>query len=110
MVGLGAKGYGRRVPAVQLLDDLVDHPQMRMTLEMCDVYAVGNHKQANRGKPLKLTEIPPLPGAEASAGHRHSRDAGRPRLWNRGLNDRQRRGADWHADATHLGYANVAWR
>jgi len=37
---------------------------MRMTLEMCDVYAVTNHKLANNGKPLKLTEIPPMPGAE----------------------------------------------
>jgi hypothetical protein len=64
VVGRGAKGYGSRVPAAQLLDDLVDHPQMRMTLEMCDVYAIANRRPSNGGKPLKLSEIPPMPGAE----------------------------------------------
>lgn len=64
IAGRGAKGYGSRVPAQQLVDDLVEHPQMRMTLEMCKVYAVANKKLAKDGNPLTLPEIPPLPGAE----------------------------------------------
>lgn len=63
-VGRGAKGYGNRVPAQYLLDNLVEHPQMRMTLEMCTVYAIVNGKLANNGSPLALPEIPSLPGAE----------------------------------------------
>jgi hypothetical protein len=64
VVGRGAKGYNPRVPAVQLLGDLIEHTQMRRTLEMCSVYAVVQRKLYNQGKPLKLPEIPPLPGAE----------------------------------------------
>ena len=44
--------------------DLVQHPQMRMTLEMCSVYAVVQKKLYNDGEPLDLPEITPLPGAE----------------------------------------------
>jgi hypothetical protein len=64
MVGRGAKGYGLRIPAAQLLTTLVEHPQMRMTLEMCSVYAVIQKNIYNKGKPLQLSKIPPLPGAE----------------------------------------------
>jgi hypothetical protein len=63
-VGRGAKGYGSRIPAQQLLDNLVEHPQMRTTLEMCEVYAIVNGALANSGAVLALPEIPPLPGAE----------------------------------------------
>lgn len=63
-VGRGAKGYGGRIPAQQLLDNLVEHPQMRTTLEMCEVYAIVNGTPANSGDALALPEIPPLPGAE----------------------------------------------
>jgi hypothetical protein len=64
VVGRGAKGYNPRVPAVQLLGDLIEHTQMRRTLELCSVYAVVQRRLYNHGKPLKLPEIPPLPGAE----------------------------------------------
>lgn len=64
MVGRGAKGYKSRVPTAQILEILVEHPQMRMTLEMCSVYAVANNKLAGEGDPLVLPVIPPLPGAE----------------------------------------------
>jgi hypothetical protein len=64
VVGRGAKGYGPRIPAIQLLAELVEHPQMRMTLEMCSVYAVVQKKLYNGGKPLELPQLAPLPGAE----------------------------------------------
>jgi hypothetical protein len=64
VVGRGAKGYDSRVPAGQLLGDLIEHPQMRMTLELCSVYAIVQGNLANGGQPLQLPEIPPLPGAE----------------------------------------------
>ncbi|MFY9580043.1 MAG: hypothetical protein WAQ33_12025 [Gaiellaceae bacterium] len=64
VVGRGAKGYELRVPAAQLVGDLVDHPQMRMTLELCSVHALAQGRPLNGGKPLRLPEIPPLPGGE----------------------------------------------
>jgi hypothetical protein len=63
-VGRGAKGYGSRIPAQHLIDNLVEHPQMRRTLEMCKVYVIVNGTPANTGHPLMLPQIPPLPGAE----------------------------------------------
>lgn len=64
-VGRGAKGYDTgRVPTAQLMDDLVGHPQMRRTLEMCAVYWLANGKLMNDGERLSLPDIPPLPGAE----------------------------------------------
>jgi hypothetical protein len=64
-VGRGAKGYDTgRVPTAQLMDDLVGHPQMRRTLEMCAVYWLANGKLMNGGVRLSLPDIPPLPGAE----------------------------------------------
>jgi hypothetical protein len=64
IVGRGAKGYTPRIPAPQLLADLVEHPQMRMTLELCSVYAIVQRKLYNQGRPLELPDIRPLPGAE----------------------------------------------
>jgi hypothetical protein len=63
-VGRGGKGWGARVPATQLVTDLVEHPQMRMTLELCSVYVVAAGKVLNDGNPLGLPEIPPLSGGE----------------------------------------------
>lgn len=64
VVGRGAKGYDSRVPAAQLIGELLDHPQMRRTLELCSVYAVAQGRKINGGEPLRLPEIPPLPGGE----------------------------------------------
>lgn len=64
MVGRGAKGHDARVPAAQIFGDLIEHPQMRMTLEMCSVYALAQKKPYNDGAPLELPVIPPMPGAE----------------------------------------------
>ncbi|HUA76016.1 MAG TPA: hypothetical protein VL988_14785 [Solirubrobacteraceae bacterium] len=64
VVGRGAKGYSSRIPATQIIESLVDHPQMRTTLEMCSVFALVNGKVANDGRPLELSEIPPMTGAE----------------------------------------------
>ncbi|MGI8428920.1 MAG: Ig-like domain-containing protein [Solirubrobacteraceae bacterium] len=64
VVGRGGKGWGSRVPYQQVMAELVEHPQMRMTLEMCSVYAVAGGRLENDGKPLTLPEIPPLPGGE----------------------------------------------
>ena len=64
VVGLDPKGYDGRVPFKHLQSSLEDHPQMRMTLELCDVYVMANGKLLNDGQPLELAEIPPMPGAE----------------------------------------------
>jgi Bacterial Ig-like domain (group 2) len=64
VVGRGAKGYSSRIPATQILESLIDHPQMRTTLEMCSVFALVNGKAADGGKALELPQIPPMAGAE----------------------------------------------
>jgi hypothetical protein len=64
MAGRGGKGWASRVPHTQVVADLVEHPQMRMTLDLCSVFAVAGGKMLNGGKPLTLPDIPPLPGGE----------------------------------------------
>ncbi len=59
-----ARAGALAVPYQQVIAELVEHPQMRMTLEMCSVYAVAGGRLENDGKPLTLPEIPPLPGGE----------------------------------------------
>lgn len=64
VTGVGPKGYGNRIPARQLIENLQDHPQMMRTLELCKVYAVINGELFNKGRPLTLPEIEPMEGAE----------------------------------------------
>lgn len=64
MIGRGAKNYSSRLPTTQIVESLVEHPQMRMTLEMCSVLVVANKTVANNGQPLRLAVVPPMPGAE----------------------------------------------
>jgi hypothetical protein len=65
MVGLGAKGYpSNKLPAQQIVDNLIEHQQMRRTLELCSVYAITGARMLNDGKPLALPEIPPIPGED----------------------------------------------
>lgn len=62
--GFGSKGYGNRIPMVQLLESLQSHHQMIRTLELCEVYVVVNGELFNQGRPLALPEIDPMAGAE----------------------------------------------
>jgi hypothetical protein len=64
VVGVQPKGHPKKIPAKQFLEDLRDHPQMRRTLELCEVYVVANGRILNDGDPLALAEIPPMEGAE----------------------------------------------
>ena len=64
VVGLEPKGFANKIPAKQVLEDLLDHAQMRRTLELCKVYVIANGKVLNDSEPLQLTDIPPMEGAE----------------------------------------------
>ena len=64
VTGVGPKGYGNRIPARQLIENLQDHPRMMRTLELCKVYAVINGELFNKGRPLTLPEIESMEGAE----------------------------------------------
>jgi hypothetical protein len=64
VVGVDPKNYDGRLPTRHLLKSLEDHPQMRSTLEFCDLYVIANGGLLNEGNPLRLMDIQPLPGAE----------------------------------------------
>ena len=64
VAGLDPKGHPKKLPARQMFEDLRDHPQMRRTLELCEVYVVANGNVLNGGQPLELADIPPMEGAE----------------------------------------------
>ncbi len=64
ITGVGPKGYSDRIPVQELVANLQEHPQMIRTLEMCKVYVVVNGDLFNRGGPLTLPAIVPIPGAE----------------------------------------------
>jgi hypothetical protein len=62
--GVGPKGWEKRIPARQLVDNLKLHPQMIQTLELCSVFVFVNGEQFEEGCPLKLPVIAPIAGAE----------------------------------------------
>lgn len=64
ITGVGAKGYGRRIPVNQLVEALTTHPQMIRTLELCRVYVIVDGEPFDGGRALALPEITPMPGAE----------------------------------------------
>lgn len=64
VTGVRPKGYKNRIPTVQLINSLQEHPQMIQTLEMCKVFVVVNGTLSNRGKPLSFPSIAPMDGAE----------------------------------------------
>ena len=64
VTGVGPKGYEKRIQVQQLVTALQEHPQMIQTLELCKVYVVVNGEPLDRGKPLALPRIPPMPGYE----------------------------------------------
>lgn len=64
VTGVRPKHYKTKIPVEQLVDSLLEHPQMVQTIRICKVYVVHNGKLKNGGKPLVLPEIEPMPGAE----------------------------------------------
>jgi len=64
IIGVGPKGYGSRIPARQLIENLQEHPQMIRTLELCKVYVVINGEIFDQGRHLTLPCIKPMEGAE----------------------------------------------
>lgn len=63
VVGVNPKDIGNRIPATELVESVVNHPQMIRTLQLCSVYIVVDGKKFNQGKPLSLPQIPPMEGA-----------------------------------------------
>lgn len=62
--GAGPKGYGPRIPTLQLVQALQEHPQMIRTIEQCKVFILANGKALNNGQHMTLPEIEPIEGAE----------------------------------------------
>ena len=64
VTGAKPKGYGNKIPTNHLIENLQEHSQMILTLELCKIYAVINGELYNGGQPLSLPTIAPMPGAE----------------------------------------------
>jgi hypothetical protein len=64
IIGAKPKGYGNKIPAHHLIENLQEHSQMILTLELCKVYVVINGERYNGGQPLSLPSIAPMQGAE----------------------------------------------
>lgn len=64
VTGVKPKGYEERIPVRHLVEHLQEHPQMARTLQFCRVYVVVNGESFNNGRPLRLQDIEPIPGAE----------------------------------------------
>jgi len=64
VTGVGPRGYEKRIPASRLLESLQEHPQMLLTLQLCEVYVLHNGRPITGGQPLSLPEIEPMTGAE----------------------------------------------
>ena len=63
VLGVRPRDYKARVPAKKIVDDLIEHPQMIRTLQLCRVYALHNGEVLNGGEPLSPPQIAPMPGA-----------------------------------------------
>jgi len=57
--GIGAKGWGNRIPAQQTMQQLADHPQMVGTLDLCDVYVIHNGTVMAGANPIALEPVTP---------------------------------------------------
>jgi hypothetical protein len=64
VTGARPKGYGNKIPIQHLIENLQEHSQMILTLELCKIYVVINGELYNGGKPLSLPSIAPMRGAE----------------------------------------------
>jgi hypothetical protein len=64
VTGLGPRGYEKTIPFSRLVESLLEHPQMLLTLQLCAVYVLHNGRAVNGGKPLALPDIEPMKGAE----------------------------------------------
>jgi Bacterial Ig-like domain (group 2) len=64
ITGVRPRGYDKRIPAHKLIDNLMEHPQMILTLEFCSVFAIVNGRVFEGGKRLTLPVIEPIPGYE----------------------------------------------
>ncbi len=61
--GVHPKGYGRKIPADEILEAIAGHSQMIAALRLCQLYVVHNGKVALSGRQLALPEITPMEGA-----------------------------------------------
>lgn len=64
ITGSAPRGYKRHIPVTELIHNLQDHPQMLKTIDICKIFIVVDGELYNNGKPLCLTAIPPMEGAE----------------------------------------------
>jgi hypothetical protein len=64
VLGINPLDIGNKLPAKELTERLISHPQMIRTLQLCSVYVVIDGRALQKGIPLALPEIPPMRGAE----------------------------------------------
>jgi hypothetical protein len=64
ITGVRPRGYDKRIPAHKLIDNLMEHPQMVLTLEFCRVFAIVNGRPFEGGNRLTLPVIEPMQGYE----------------------------------------------
>lgn len=63
VTGVNPKEIGNKIPVAELIDNIVNHPQMIRTLQLCRIYVIVDGKKFNQGKALSLPEITPMEGA-----------------------------------------------
>lgn len=61
VTGTGPKGWHGRVPVSHVVQALRDHPQMRLSLEFCEVFVMHNGTVVPKASPLTLETILPDP-------------------------------------------------
>lgn len=64
VTGVGPKGVGKSLRTSYIADALQEHTQMTRTLELCQVYVIGNGRLYRSGDRLRLPDIEPLAGGE----------------------------------------------
>lgn len=62
VTGTKPKGWRGRVPVAYVMQALRDHPQMRVSLEFCQVFIMHNGTAVPKGSPMALDAIPPDAG------------------------------------------------
>jgi len=62
-LGVGPRDYSSRIPVKKLLQNLQTDPQMVETLQACSILVIINGQKWNKGHPLELPPIEPLPSA-----------------------------------------------
>jgi hypothetical protein len=60
LVGVGPREISKKIPVKGIVDALLGHHQMLLTLQLCKVYVMLDGKPFNDGQPLFLPDIEPM--------------------------------------------------